>query len=396
MRTILRVLGVLLAAGAAGLGALIILPAPSKTLALGAIVASERSAFLIAAAVVALGIALVLRGIGSPFVAYLCGLIAICATTLALIPLIQARQLASARGVPLDFRRYLHARLDTEGPGQPDRTVPYATVDGGRVLSLDVYLPSPRPATPSRPLLVVHGGFWSAGQRGEASLASRALAEHGFTVFDVEYRLAPQPNWQSAVGDVKCAIGWVKQHAATDDWNVDPKKVALLGRSAGGHLVLMAAYTAAADDLPSTCPIGGAAVDSSVESVISLYGPTDLAWGYAHPANLHAADSPQKLRAFLGDSPEREPERYRAMSPTERVTATAPRTLLVQGGRDQFVAPDQMDRLATRLAALGVPHETLLVPWAQHAFDFVPGSFGSQILEATVRQFLDGGATAAH
>ena len=74
MRTILRVLGVLLAAGAAGLGALIVLPAPSKTLALGAIVASERSAFLIAAAVVALGIALVLRGVGSPFVAYLCGL----------------------------------------------------------------------------------------------------------------------------------------------------------------------------------------------------------------------------------------------------------------------------------------------------------------------------------
>jgi acetyl esterase/lipase len=400
VRTILRVLGVLLAAGAAALSALIVLPAPSKTLALAAIVVSERSAFLVGAAVVALGIALVLRGIGSPFVASLCGLLAICAATLALIPLIQASQLASAREVSLDFKRYLHARIDTEGPGQPDRTVAYATVDGGRVLSLDVYLPSPRPARPSRPLLVVHGGFWSAGQRGEASIASRSLADHGFTVFDVEYRLAPQPNWQSAVGDVKCAIGWVKQHAANDDWNVDPKKVALLGRSAGGHLVLMAAYTAAADDLPSTCPTGGAAggavVDRSVESVISLYGPTDLAWGYAHPANLHAADSPQKLRAFLGDSPEREPERYRAMSPTERVTATAPRTLLVQGGRDQFVAPDQMDRLATRLAALSVPHETLLVPWAQHAFDFVPGSFGSQILEATVRRFLDGGTTAAH
>ena len=81
------------------------------------------------------------------------------------------------------------------------------------MLSLDVYLPSPRPATPSRPLLVVHGGFWAAGQRGEASLASRRLADLGFTVFDVEYRIAPQPNWQTALGDVKCAIGWVKQHA---------------------------------------------------------------------------------------------------------------------------------------------------------------------------------------
>ena len=396
MRSILALLGILLAVGAAGAGALIVLPAPGKTLALAAIVASERSAFIVAAAVVALGMALVLRGVGSPFIASVIALLAVSAIALGLVPLVQARQVAQACGVPLDLKRYLHAQTDTEGPGRPDRTVPYVTVDGGRVLSLDVYLPSPRPATPSRPLLVVNGGFWAAGQRGEASLASRALAERGFTVFDVEYRIAPKPNWQTALGDMKCAIGWVKQHATTDDWNVAPKKVALLGRSAGAHLALMAAYTATADDLPSSCPsggtAGGAVVDSSVESVIALYGPTDLAWAYAHPANLHAADSPAKLRAFLGDAPEREPERYRAMSPTERVTATAPRTLLVQGGRDQFVAPDQMDRLAARLAAIGVPHETLLIPYAQHAFDFVPGSFSSQILGATLTQFLKSGA----
>ena len=392
LRSILSLLGLLFAAGAAGAGALIVLPAPGKALALAAIVASERSIFFVAAAVVALGIALVLRGVGSPFVASVTALLSVCAIALGLIPLVQARQVAQARGVPLDLKRYLHAQLDTEGPGHPDRTVPYATVDGGRVLSLDVYLPSPRPATPSRPLLVVHGGFWAAGQRGEGSLASRALAERGFTVFDVEYRIAPQPNWQTALGDVKCAVGWVKQHATTDDWNVDPKKVTLLGRSAGAHLALTAAYTATADDLPSSCPAGGSAggvaFDTAVESVIALYGPTDLTWAYAHPANLRAADSPARLRAFLGDVPEREPERYRAMSPTERVTANAPRTLLAQGGRDQFVASDQMDRLASRLAALGVPHETLFIPYAQHAFDFVPGSFSSQILEATLLAFL--------
>jgi len=392
LRSILSLLGLLLAVGAAGAGALILLPAPGKTLAFAAVVVSERSAFIVAAAVVALGIALVLRGVESPFVASVIALLSVSAVALGLIPLVQARQIAQARGVALDFKRYLHAQLDTEGPGHPDRTVPYATVDGGRVLSLDVYLPSPRPATPSRPVLVVHGGFWGAGQRGEASLASRALADHGLTVFDVEYRLAPQPNWQTALGDVKCAIGWVKQHATTADWNVDPKKLALLGRSAGAHLALMAAYTPGADDLPTSCPSGAAAVDTSVESVISLYGPTDIAWAYAHPANLRATDSPQKLRAFLGDSPEREPERYREMSPTERATAAAPRTLLVQGGRDQFVAPDQLDRLPARLTALGVPHETLVIPYAQHAFDFVPGSFSSQILVATLNRFLNGGA----
>jgi acetyl esterase/lipase len=390
VRTVLRLLGLLLAAGAVGAASLIVLPAPTKSLALAAIVASERSAFLVAAAIVALGMALVLRGVGSPFVAAVTGLLAVSAIALGMIPLLQARQLASARGLPLDFKRYLHAQLDTEGPGQPDRTVPFATVEGGQVLSLDVYLPEPRPATPSRPVLVIHGGFWQLGRRGEASMQSRHLADLGFTVFDVEYRLAPQPNWQSAVGDVKCAIGWVKQHASSPEWNVDPAKVTLLGRSAGAHLALMAAYTAGDPDLPPTCAAPDAAADTGVASVISLYGPTDLAWAYAHPGNLHATDSPAKLRAFLGDAPEREPDRYRALSPTERVTAKAPRTLLVQGGRDQFVTPDQMERLASRLAAAGVPHDTLAIPYAQHAFDFVPGSFSSQILEATLRKFLAG------
>jgi len=386
VRTILRLLGLLLAAGAAAAGALIVLPAPTKGLALAAIVASERSAFIVAAAVVALGIALVLRGVESPFLAALTALLAVSAIALGMIPLLQARQLAAARGVPLDFRRYLHARIDTEGPGAPDRTIAYATVDG-RALSLDVYLPRPRPATPSRPILVLHGGFWVAGQRGEASLASQHLADLGFTVFDVDYRLQPQPNWRSAVGDVKCAIGWVKQHAASPEWNVDPTKLTLLGRSAGGHLALIAAYTAEASDLPASC----GAPDTSVESVVALYAPTDLAEAYAHPANLHAADSPAKLRAFLGDAPEREPARYKSLSPTERATAKAPRTLLVQGGRDQFVRPDQMESLAAVLTATGVPHETLLIPYAQHAFDFVPGSFSSQILESTLRKFLASG-----
>ena len=104
-------------------------------------------------------------------------------------------------------------RSTPRGPG--NRTGPSPTRPSTAHAAVARRLPAARrgPATPSRPLLVIHGGFWAAGQRGEASLASRRLADLGFTVFDVEYRIAPQPNWQTAVGDVKCAIGWVKQHA---------------------------------------------------------------------------------------------------------------------------------------------------------------------------------------
>ena len=393
-----KVLALVIATAAALAAALIVLPSVSLKMALAAIVASEKSALIAAAAVVALPLAFFgfTRGRRAP--SALAVVLAVAAIGMCILPLAQARSLARTRGVSLDIRRYLQARIDSEGPGKPDRTVVYMTAqdrlpvvhrestppEGDHPLELDVYLPRARPRAPGRAVVVVHGGFWSAGQKGEATLASRRLADLGFTVFDVQYRIAPQPNWKLATGDVKCAIGWVKQHADTDDWNIDPKKVTVLGRSAGGHLALMAAYAPADPELPATCDAG----DTTVDSVVALYAPTDLSWGYKYPASKWVSDGRGKIRAFLGGGPDETGDRYRALSPLERVTTAAPRTLLAHGGRDQLVPHGHMGLLAARLRAMGVPCETLFIPYAQHAFDFVVGGFSDQILEAQLLKFL--------
>jgi acetyl esterase/lipase len=370
-------LAVALAAAAAAAAALIVAPAPSRSLALVAIAASEKSAVIALAALGAIALAIVTLGLGpaarpAPWLAI--GL-AVAAAAIALLPIIQARRLAVERGVRLDFGRYLfRSRIDTEGPGQPQVTVEYATVDGGRRLGLDVYTPARRPARPSRPVLVVHGGFWSAGEKGEAALFSRWLADRGYTVFDVQYRTAPQPNWKTATGDLRCAIGWVKGHPTTPDWSIDPSKLTLLGRSAGGHLALMAAYAA----------------DDPVESAVALYAPTDLVWAYAHAPGTRVVDQREKLRAFLGGPPESTGGLYAALSPVEQVTPAAPRTLLVHGGRDQFLPAEHMRRLAERLRAAGVLHDTLYIPYAQHACDFVLGGLSGQLIEAALVKFLGG------
>lgn len=380
-----RLFCLVLAACSAAAAALIVLPAPSMPLALAAIVASEKSAVIVGAALLALALALAdLRwGHRSALPPALSAVLALGAIAIGLYPIVEAHRLARQHGVALDLRRALGAPIDLEGPGRPNLTVPYLTVDDGAALSLDVYLPTKRPAAPARAVLVAHGGFWSSGARGEAPLASRHLADLGFTVFDVEFRLKPQPNWQSAIGDLKCAIGWVKRHASTPDWNVDPTRLVLLGRSSGGHLALMAAYAAADPALPPSCDAG----DTSVDAVVALYAPTDLIWGYEHPSNLRAADSRARQRAFLGGPPETEGDRYRALSPVLRVTPAAPRTLLAHGGRDQFLSHAHMDLLAARLAVAGVPHQALFIPYAQHAFDF-GGGFSDQIFEATLLRFL--------
>ena len=115
--------------------------------------------------------------------------------------------------------------------------------------------------------------------------------------------------------------------------------------------------------------------------MIALYAPTDLALGLQVPGQQVGVRQPApRCAPSWAARPTQAGDRYRALSPLERVTAAAPRTLLAHGGRDQFVPHGHMGLLAARLRAMGVPCETLFIPYAQHAFDFVVGGFSDQIL----------------
>jgi acetyl esterase/lipase len=253
---------------------------------------------------------------------------------------------------------------------------------------MDVYRPASKPGDAVPAVIVIHGGGWQSGDKGETPKASRWLALQGFAVFDIQYRLSPQPNWRAAVGDVKCAVGWVKEHAAAAGVNLDRKRVALLGRSAGGHLALLAAYTPADPLLGPSCPVK----DTAVSAVVSFYAPTDLVWGYENPANVRVYDTSQKLRDFLGGTPSTAPDAYRLASITNRVQARAPRTLLRHGGRDQFVSAKHVDRLVPRLKLSGIAHEALVFGYGQHGFDYVFGGMSGQIVEHTLLKFLNADA----
>jgi acetyl esterase/lipase len=160
--------------------------------------------------------------------------------------------------------------------------------------------------------------------------------------------------------------------------------VTLLGRSAGGHLALLAGYTADDPALPPSCP----APDTRVESVISFYGPTDMVWGYEHPSNPRVYNSAQKLRGFLGGPPSTAAEAYQTCTIGNHVTARVPRTLLLHGNQDQFVSPAHVHFLAPKLKAAGVPHDVVIIPYGQHGFDYIVGGLSNQIAEAAVLRFL--------
>jgi acetyl esterase/lipase len=62
----------------------------------------------------------------------------------------------------------------------------------------------------------------------------------GFVVFAIDYRHAPQWPWPAQIEDVRAALGWVREHGG--EYGADVSRLALLGRSAGAQLAMVAAY----------------------------------------------------------------------------------------------------------------------------------------------------------
>ncbi len=366
----------------------IIVPAPDYHVWLFSVAVGEWSLWFGALALFGMILGLIVRaasGKGKSGTASL--IIGSVAFIVSLYPLFSTLPMASEESVLFSFKRYFSGFNSAETQTQNFTTYTFAQIDG-KDLQMDVYSPTNETANNGASVIVVHGGSWNGGTRGDFPQWNQWLAEQGFVVFDVDYRLAPQPNYLTAPGDVKCAVHWVKKHAA--EFKISPERIALFGRSAGAHLALLAAYSV--DDArlqPATC--ADKEMSENVRAVVSFYAPIDLLWGYDNPANRLVINGPATLARFLGGSPHESAElreRFILASPTTHVKEITPPTLLIHGGQDQLVRSENMTRLAEKLKAAGVPHKTLFIPYAQHGFDYNFNGFGSQILQAVIFNFL--------
>jgi acetyl esterase/lipase len=226
----------------------------------------------------------------------------------------------------------------------------------------------------------VHGGAWIQGTRSGLSDWDRWLNRLGYDVFDVDYRLPPPPRWHDEVGDVKCALGWLAAHAR--HYHVDPKRISVMGYSAGGNLAMLAAYSMGDPRLAASCR----ASTVTVRSAINLYGPADLSLIYRSSGSTQYVDD--ALKRYIGGTPTEYPDRYRALSPVSHVSANTPPTITVLGESDRIVPTNQARVLDRALTDAGVAHETLLLPGQDHGFDANWSGLGTQFARAEIRAFL--------
>ena len=240
----------------------------------------------------------------------------------------------------------------------------------GEDLTLDLYRPAF--AEGSLPVVVVvHGGGWTNGDKRELPDLNEYLASRGYVVASIEYRLAPRWPFPAAQEDVSTAIDYVKDLAHTH--SLDPERIALIGRSAGGQIALLASYTSS---------------DPAIKGVVSFYGPMALRWGYDNPAKIGVVDSSGVLELYLGGPPDSHGAQYDAAEPRRFVSASTPPTLFIQGLRDEHVSPFHAEFVSARLIEAGVPHHVVRMPWATHGCDYVFSGPCGQISTYAVERFL--------
>ncbi|SHI37786.1 alpha/beta hydrolase [Wenxinia saemankumensis] len=243
----------------------------------------------------------------------------------------------------------------------------YARPDGARPLMLDLRVPE---GAAARPLVVyIHGGGWRIGTPKYDNPTLRRidapgrLHAAGFAVARISYRLSGEATWPVPLHDCKAAIRWLRARA--DTFGVDPRRVAVMGESAGGHLAAMVALTG--DDPEMEGAVGETGGSTRVAAAVNWYGVTDL-WSIGERREPPPDGAPRMEEALIGGPRAANRTALEAASPVRTVGAAAPPFLHQHGDADRIVPHSQAEALHAALKEAG--HDTILdlVPGADHCF----------------------------
>jgi acetyl esterase/lipase len=238
-----------------------------------------------------------------------------------------------------------------------------------------------------RPVAVwIHGGALIVGdRRGIMRGIHDPLLKAGYVVVSIDYRLAPETKLPAILDDVSDAIKWVRDKGP-ELFHADPKRLAILGGSAGGYLTLTTGYR----------------VEPRPRALVAYWGYGDLIsdW-YAKPddfyrkqplvskeeaaeviGNVPLSEMPAKQRRgrfylycrqnglwpkeVAGLDPIKEAKAFDPFCPLRNVKADYPPTLLIHGTKDTDVPYDESKKMDEELERKKIKHELITVEGGGH------------------------------
>lgn len=237
---------------------------------------------------------------------------------------------------------------------------------------LTVHLPA-RPANGAAVVICPGGGYGGLVTGAEGHGIAQWLNQHGIAGIVLEYRL---PRGRSLVPllDAQRALRTVRSRGA--EWHIDPRRVGIMGFSAGGHLASTSGTHFDAGDAAAADPI--ARMSSRPDFMILVYPVITM------------AQNPERgtKKNLLGADPK--PDQIEWFSNEKQVTAQTPPAFLAHALDDTVVLPADSRRFYEALKARQVPAEFLELPEGGHGLNGYQGpmwdAWQSQSLEFLAAQ----------
>jgi acetyl esterase/lipase len=215
--------------------------------------------------------------------------------------------------------------------------------------TLTPFWPDAAKATGAAVIVFPGGGYRSLAAH-EGTPFAQWLASQGIAAFVLKYRLTTDGyKVPTTFLDGARAVRTVRSHAA--DWGLDPKRIGVIGSSAGGHL---AAMTVTQFDA------GKADSADAVERVSSRPDLAILCYGFI----LFDEPNGDREERFLG--PNGTPEQKRFLSPRLNVRSDTPPCFIWQTGEDDKVPAENAFAFATALRAKSIPFDLHIYKEGKH------------------------------
>ena len=217
--------------------------------------------------------------------------------------------------------------------------------------TLTPYFPAKEKATGAAVIVCPGGGYTHLADH-EGRPVAEWLNTLGISAFVLKYRLGPRYHHPAPLQDAARAIRTVRARAT--EWNIDPKRIGILGFSAGGHVASTIGTHFDSGKPDASDPIER--VGSRPDLMILIY-PVITMKEFAHAGSK---------RMLLGESPAA--ELVTLLSNEEQVTKETPPAFLVHTANDPTVRVENSLRFAESLKKAGVPFELNIYERGPHGF----------------------------
>ena len=233
---------------------------------------------------------------------------------------------------------------------------------GDQELTLQVFRPAGDLRGGTRPAIVwIHGGGWVAGTPDGMMPHASYFASRGMVAFNINYRLARPGSVTvgDCLADCRSALRYLRAHAG--EYGLDPKRIAVAGDSAGGHLAASLGTLSGFDNPGDDLTISGRA------DALILYNPViDMTEGdrirYAVGGQA-LADKKSPRPAGPADV-----EIARSLSPLFHIASDLPPAIVLHGREDSVVPVSQAERFTAAARAAGNRCDLVIYEGVGHAF----------------------------